>query len=387
MGSFDGCEVCELVGLYMLDGLSSICDKEDAGLYRDDGLAAFENLSGPEATRMAKKIIKLFKDNNLGITIETNLKKTDFLDVTLDLESGKFLPYRKPNDLPVYVSAYSNHPPSTRKQLPDMINRRISDISCDAEEFEKAKPMYEDALKKSGYTTNLKYEPTTQKRNNRKRKTIWFNPPYSENVKTNIGKEFLRILQRNFHPSHKFRKLFNKSNVKVSYSCLPNMENIIKKHNARVINSEKRTEGRSCNCTNKSNCPLDGECCKSCIIYKAEVTSGQDTKIYYGAAETEFKTRYNNHNCDFRHEKNEKKTELSKHIWDLKKQKRQYSIKWSIAARASPYKCGSRRCDLCLTEKLTIALAEKDSLLNHRSEIISKCRHTNKFRLKNFKVP
>ena len=85
--------------------------------------------------------------------------------------------------------------------------------------------------------------------------------------------------------------------------------------------------------------------------------------------------------------KNEKKTELSKHIWDLKKQKRQYSIKWSIAARASPYKCGSRRCDLCLTEKRTIALAEKDSLLNHRSEIISKCRHTNKFRLKNFKVP
>ena len=299
-------------------------------------------MSGTEANRISKKIIKLFKENNLSITIETNLRKTDFLDVTLDLESGKFFPYRKPNDLPVYVNAHSNHPPPIRKQLPAMINRRISEISCDAEEFNKAKPMYEDALQKSGYSTTLNYEVPTQKRVNRKRKTIWFNPPYSENVRTNVGRDFLKLLEKHFPPNHKFRKLFNKNNVKVSYSCLPNMENIIKKQNARVICSDQKPDERLCNCRDKTACPLDGKCCRSCIVYKAEVTSEQETKIYYGAAEKDFKLRYNNHTQSFKEEKNAKATELSKHIWDLKKSNRQYNIKWSIAASASQYKCGSR---------------------------------------------
>ena len=40
MGSFDGAEVCELVGLYMLHHLSFVIgDKIVIGLYRNDGLA------------------------------------------------------------------------------------------------------------------------------------------------------------------------------------------------------------------------------------------------------------------------------------------------------------------------------------------------------------
>ena len=52
---------------------------------------------------------------------------------------------------------------------------------------------------------------------------------------------------------------------------------------------------------------------------------------------------------------------------------------------ATSYKCGTKRCDLCLTEKYVIALADQEHLLNKRTEIISKCRHRNKYLIKNVK--
>ena len=56
-----------------------------------------------------------------------------------------------------------------------------------------------------------------------------------------------------------------------------------------------------------------------------------------------------------------------------------------VAAYASIYRCGSRRCDLCLTEKYVIARANHKNLSNKRIELISKCRHKNKHILKNIK--
>ena len=79
MGSYDGAEICELVGLYMLDLLSNIFNKELIGLYRDDGLAALR-LSGPEADRARKDIIKIFKQCGLRMTVDFLFKETDFLD-------------------------------------------------------------------------------------------------------------------------------------------------------------------------------------------------------------------------------------------------------------------------------------------------------------------
>ena len=38
MGCFDGAEVCELVGVYILHFLRTVMRKENVGLYRDDGL-------------------------------------------------------------------------------------------------------------------------------------------------------------------------------------------------------------------------------------------------------------------------------------------------------------------------------------------------------------
>ena len=88
MGSFDGAEMCELVGLYMLYHISPVIgDKINIGLYRYDGLAILEATSGPETDRIRKKIKKLFNDHNLHITTELGLIQSDFLDVTFNLKS------------------------------------------------------------------------------------------------------------------------------------------------------------------------------------------------------------------------------------------------------------------------------------------------------------
>ena len=47
-GSYDGAEVCELVGVYILSKLDSVFGRSKVGLYRDDGLACCANKSGPE---------------------------------------------------------------------------------------------------------------------------------------------------------------------------------------------------------------------------------------------------------------------------------------------------------------------------------------------------
>ena len=61
MGCCDGAEVCELVGSYLLKKVSNIVDKTYIGLYRDDGLAILQNLSGPQIEWKRKDIMKMFK--------------------------------------------------------------------------------------------------------------------------------------------------------------------------------------------------------------------------------------------------------------------------------------------------------------------------------------
>ena len=121
----------------------------------------------------------------------------------------------------MYISVNSNHPPSIIKQIPESINRRLSNLSSNEEVFLKNIQPYREALKKSGFRDELIYvEPKiSEERNNekrkRKRKMIWFNLPYSKNVKTNIDKIFLKLLHKHSSPSHSFHKIFNKKSVKI----------------------------------------------------------------------------------------------------------------------------------------------------------------------------
>ena len=90
-------------------------------------------------------------------------------------------------------------------------------------------------------------------------------------------------------------KIFNKNTVKVSYSCINNMDTIISGHNYNILNPKHKSFG--CNCRKKDSCPLNGEYLTPKVIYRTDVSNeaNKDQKFYFGLAETTFKERYNNH--------------------------------------------------------------------------------------------
>ena len=377
MGSLDGAEVSELIGLFMLSKVKNIpgLNQSNTGLYRDDGLILLEKCPGPKRERIIKDLHQLFQSHGLKITIASTGQVADFLDVTLDLSDGTYKPYRKPNDTPVYINAASNHPPSILKHIPKMVERRLQSISCNEAVFNKAKPLYEDALKRSGFETTLSYGNggSTQRRN-RKRKITWFNPPFCQSIETNISKKFLLLVDKHFTIDHQLKKILNRNTLKVSPRCMPNMDSAIKSHNSQLLKDD--TEGeekRSCNCRKKETCPVEGKCLEEGIIYEATIKSNSDEKKYVGLTEGSFKRRLYGHRQSFRNNNLRTATELSKHIWDLKDRQEEFEISWKIIDRARSYNGTSNRCRLCLLEKFHILT--RDDLLNKRSELVSKCRH------------
>ena len=104
-------------------------------------------------------------------------------------------------------------------------------------------------------------------------------------AKTKIGKEFLRLVKLHFHRNNELRKIFNKGTIKLSYSCMPNIKNIINSHNDKILRSNDTK--KTCNCRDKVSCPFNGEC-----LYKATVLNGNKTKEYYGSTGVSFKERY-----------------------------------------------------------------------------------------------
>ena len=177
--------------------------KEDIGLYRDDGLLVLKHENGQKSDKMRKKIIQIFKNIGFEIEIKAMLKIVDFLDITLNLKDGSYKPYKKPNDKLLYINTESNHPPNIIKDIPISVNKRLNQNSSSKKIFNESKKEYEEALKESGYKNfELKYNPEKQKpknNKNRKRNIIWFNPPFSKNVTTNIGKQFLDLIKNTFH--------------------------------------------------------------------------------------------------------------------------------------------------------------------------------------------
>ena len=97
-------------------------------------------------------------------------------------------------------------------------------------------------------------------------------------------------------------------------------------------------------------------------------TDKDDAKVYIGVTANTFKERFRNQTKSIKNERHGNETELSKYIWKLKHAERSYDIKWSIVKRVPSCKAGSRKCNLCLEEKLSIMKGNKASnLLNKRS--------------------
>ena len=228
MEAYNGPEVWELVGTYMLKLLSNKYNKNDFGFYRDDGLAVLKNTSGSQSEQVKKNVQKIFKEHGLDNIIQCNMKVVNFLDVTFNLITYK--PYTKPNNKIKYIYKNSNHPPSAIRQIPTSIESRSSTLSFNEKIFQESVPHSQKALQNSGCTHTYKRPKNENKstninkiKQNRKRRTIYFNLQFNLKTKTKIGKLFLKLLDKHFTPHNKLHKLFNRTNVKICYSCMPNM--------------------------------------------------------------------------------------------------------------------------------------------------------------------
>ena len=118
-----------------------------------------------------------------SIIVTTNIISVDFPDVTFNLKTESYQPFRKSNNEPKYIDISSNHPPQVLKQLPKSIEKRLSEISSSKEIFDNSKHLYEKALQESGFKEKLCYQQkdvnanSNRNKKKRQRKIIWFNPP------------------------------------------------------------------------------------------------------------------------------------------------------------------------------------------------------------------
>ena len=78
MGKYDRAEVCELVGLSILHILTKRFGHNKIGLYRDDRLGCFQNVSGPESEKVKKKLCKILKQSGLALLLYVIYKLETF---------------------------------------------------------------------------------------------------------------------------------------------------------------------------------------------------------------------------------------------------------------------------------------------------------------------
>ena len=115
-------------------------------------------------------------------------------------------------------------------------------------------------------------------------------------MKINIGRIFLQLIDKHFPRHHKHRKLFNRSNIKISYkiSFMSNVASVNRNHSNSLLKDPAPTDIKECSCGRKPECPLDKKCLSECLVYNASVNrlDTNETKNYYGTCEKNFKERY-----------------------------------------------------------------------------------------------
>ena len=140
--------------------------------------------------------------------------------------------------------------------------------------------------------------PPLPKNKSRKIKIVWFDTPFSKNVEINIGKVFFDLIRANFPKEHVFNPLINKNNVKISYSCLPNLTRMIAKENGKVIKGDRNAQ-TPCS-FEAEQCPVEQKCESKGVVYQATLSyQGDKVEKYVGLTERSFKARHKEHYTNF----------------------------------------------------------------------------------------
>ena len=162
---------------------------------------------------------------------------------------------------------------------------------------------------------------------------------------------------------------------------MPNIKSKINTHNKKILNKSVHRNTRKCNCINKNTSPLNGNCLLKNIHYIATIKSDKKNyqpRNYKGINENTIKKRYANHKRSFNINRHKNDTKLSVECWNLKAGNCNPKVTWPVTC-VQPQ---SKRCSLCLNEKLEILEDKENNLLHKKFEVISKCRHQNKYMLR-----
>ena len=81
---------------------------------------------------------------------------------------------------------------------------------------------------------------------------------------TEVAKVFLKLLKKHSPTSHVLHKIFSRNTVKISCSCMKNINSVISSDNNNIVNP--RTTSFGCNCWKKESCPLNRECLTSQLV-------------------------------------------------------------------------------------------------------------------------
>ena len=233
-------------------------------------------------------------------------------------------------------------------------------------------------------TPNNSPNSSRTKRNRKRKNILWYNPPYNKALKTKFGKEFLKLLDKNFPKNHPLSRIMNRKKVKISYSNSPNMQSILAAHNRKILakNNIDQPDPNACNCRNHP-CPVkDEKCATKSVIYQAEV----ENVNYIGMTSNTLKQRITCHRQTFRDEDKRNATTLAAYIWDNKLNKNpenqttEPNVTWTILKTCQTYEPGNKACDLCISEKLFLIKEQNNTRnINKRNDIANKCCHKRSY--------
>ena len=140
--------------------------------------------------------------------------------------------------------------------------------------------------------------------------------------------------------------------MKVSYSCMPDIDSAISSHN-KVLLSDAPNAVMPCNCRDPTQCPFNGKCRTPATIYRGDVTAeGEPVSKYVGLSEPPIKERTANHRTSFNDVRHQMKTELSKKVWEMKLKDKVPVVTWSILRKTTPYRAGAKHCSLFMGKVL-----------------------------------
>ena len=137
-------------------------------------------------------------------------------------------------------------------------------------------------------------------------------------MKTNIGKLFLRLINKHFPPTHKYRKIFNRNTIKISYSCIHNIKSKSSTHNKKILNKPVNYNNRKCNCINKNTCPLNGNYLLENILYIVTIKSDKKNYQPRNSKKHTFKKQCGNHKRSFNISRHKDDMKLFVEYWNLK---------------------------------------------------------------------